>query len=62
MLKERVNAKECLLYPLKKVNGQLICVSWKETFDDIARNVRELKNGSVRQLCFVTMITPITGC
>ncbi|KQB91476.1 hypothetical protein GEPA3_3544 [Geobacillus sp. PA-3] len=43
MLKERVNAKECLLYPLKKVNGQFICVSWKETFDDIARNERELK-------------------
>ncbi len=43
MLKERVNAKERLLYPLKKVNGQFVRISWEEALDDIAGKMRKLK-------------------
>lgn len=43
MLKERANAKERLLYPLKKVNGKFVRVSWQEALDDIAKKMQELK-------------------
>ncbi|WJQ10642.1 molybdopterin-dependent oxidoreductase [Geobacillus stearothermophilus] len=43
MLKERANAKERLLYPLKKANGRFIRVSWEEALDDIAGKLWDVK-------------------
>ncbi|WP_044749262.1 molybdopterin-dependent oxidoreductase [Bacillus alveayuensis] len=43
MLETRTNAKERLLYPLKKVNGQFIKISWKQALDEIAEKMGEIK-------------------
>jgi anaerobic selenocysteine-containing dehydrogenase len=43
MLETRTNSKERLLYPLKKVNGQFIRVSWEQALDEIAEKMEEIK-------------------
>jgi anaerobic selenocysteine-containing dehydrogenase len=43
MLETRTNSKERLLYPLKKVNGQFIKISWDQALDEIAEKMEEIK-------------------
>jgi anaerobic selenocysteine-containing dehydrogenase len=43
MLETRTNSKERLLYPLKKVNGQFIRISWEQALDEIAGKMEEIK-------------------
>jgi anaerobic selenocysteine-containing dehydrogenase len=43
MLKERTNSSERLLYPLKKMNGQFMRISWEQALDEVAEKMREIK-------------------
>jgi anaerobic selenocysteine-containing dehydrogenase len=43
MLETRTNSTERLLYPLKKVNGQFVRISWEQALDEIAEKMEEIK-------------------
>lgn len=43
MLEARTNSTERLLYPLKKMNGQFIRISWEQALDEIAEKMNEIK-------------------
>ncbi|SFB01793.1 MULTISPECIES: molybdopterin-dependent oxidoreductase [unclassified Bacillus (in: firmicutes)] len=43
MLETRTNSLQRLLYPMKKVNGQFIQVSWKQALDEIAAIMADIK-------------------
>ncbi|SEN42869.1 Anaerobic selenocysteine-containing dehydrogenase [Mesobacillus persicus] len=43
MLEKRVNSGERLLYPLKKIDGDFIRVSWEQALDEIALKLKEYK-------------------
>ncbi|MED5050270.1 molybdopterin-dependent oxidoreductase [Anoxybacillus rupiensis] len=43
MLEARTNSQERLLYPLKKVNGTFMRISWEQALDEIAEKMREIK-------------------
>ena len=43
MLEKRTNSKERLLYPLKKINGEFVQISWKLALDEIAAKFQEIK-------------------
>jgi anaerobic selenocysteine-containing dehydrogenase len=43
MLKDRTNAEERILYPLKRINGRLERISWNQALDEIAGKMRHLK-------------------
>ncbi|MEH7117439.1 molybdopterin-dependent oxidoreductase [Neobacillus vireti] len=43
MLETRTNSEERLLYPLKKINGEFVQISWKQALDEIAAKFQEIK-------------------
>ncbi|NYE06191.1 anaerobic selenocysteine-containing dehydrogenase [Bacillus niacini] len=43
MLETRTNSPERILYPLKKVNGKFEQISWDQALDEIALELREIK-------------------
>jgi anaerobic selenocysteine-containing dehydrogenase len=43
MLETRTNSPERLLYPLKKVNGEFIQISWEQALDEIAEKMIDIK-------------------
>ncbi|MEH7014407.1 molybdopterin-dependent oxidoreductase [Neobacillus niacini] len=43
MLETRTNSPERLLYPLKKVNGEFKQISWNQALDEIAFELKEIK-------------------
>jgi anaerobic selenocysteine-containing dehydrogenase len=43
MLETRTNSPERILYPLKKVNGEFEQISWDQALDEIALELREIK-------------------
>jgi anaerobic selenocysteine-containing dehydrogenase len=43
MLETRMNSPERILYPLKKVNGELKQISWNQALDEIAYELKEIK-------------------
>lgn len=43
MLETRTNSPERILYPLKKVNGEFKQISWNQALDEIAYELKEIK-------------------
>lgn len=43
MLETRTNSPERVLYPLKKVNGEFKQISWNQALDEIALQLKEIK-------------------
>lgn len=43
MLETRTNSAERIHYPLKKVNGEFIRISWEQALDEIAQKMMEIK-------------------
>lgn len=43
MLETRTNSPERILYPLKKVNGEFKQISWNQALDEIALQLKEIK-------------------
>jgi anaerobic selenocysteine-containing dehydrogenase len=43
MLETRANSPERILYPLKKVNGEFKQISWNQALDEIAHELKEVK-------------------
>lgn len=43
MLETRTNSPERILYPLKKVNGEFKQISWNQALDEIALQLKEVK-------------------
>jgi anaerobic selenocysteine-containing dehydrogenase len=43
MLETRTNSPERILYPLKKVNGEFKQISWDQALDEIALQLKEIK-------------------
>lgn len=43
MLEARTNSSKRLLYPLKKINGQFVQISWKQALDEIAEKMEEIR-------------------
>jgi anaerobic selenocysteine-containing dehydrogenase len=43
MLEAKTNSKERLLYPLKKVNGEFVKISWTQALDEISQRLNEIK-------------------
>ncbi|MEH7112227.1 molybdopterin-dependent oxidoreductase [Neobacillus niacini] len=44
MLETRTNSPERLLHPLKKVNGEFKPITWNQALDEIAFNLKEIKD------------------
>ncbi|MDQ0974283.1 anaerobic selenocysteine-containing dehydrogenase [Neobacillus niacini] len=44
MLETRTNSPERILYPLKKVNGEFKQISWNQALDEIAIQLKEIKD------------------
>ncbi|ULT59989.1 molybdopterin-dependent oxidoreductase [Neobacillus drentensis] len=43
MLEKRTNFEQRLLYPLKKINGEFVEISWEQALDEIAAKFLEIK-------------------
>ncbi|MCM3726853.1 molybdopterin-dependent oxidoreductase [Neobacillus cucumis] len=43
MLEKRTNSEQRLLYPLKKMNGEFVQISWDQALDEVAVKLREIK-------------------
>ncbi|PLS15779.1 oxidoreductase [Bacillus sp. M6-12] len=43
-LADKTNSTERLLYPLKRVDGEFVRISWEQALDEIAAKMAELKN------------------
>jgi anaerobic selenocysteine-containing dehydrogenase len=43
MLEARTNSSERLLYPLKKIDGQFVRISWEQALDEVAEKMKEIK-------------------
>ncbi|MFC3886311.1 molybdopterin-dependent oxidoreductase [Bacillus songklensis] len=44
MLETKTNSKERLLYPLKRINGKFIEISWNQALDEISQKLKEIKD------------------
>jgi anaerobic selenocysteine-containing dehydrogenase len=43
MLETRTNSSQRLLHPLKKINGNFVQISWEQALDEIAHQLKEIK-------------------